>query len=556
MASSREELGRKGYIFFGGYTADEWHNRLRGILGVRAYREMQDNDAIIGASMGLTKNVIRQVKWYGKPPEGRPQAQKWADFLTECLQDLETKWADNMSDILTFLTFGWSYFEKTLKVRTDGLIGWKDIAIRGQESLLRWELDQQTGACLGMWQSAAPTYVPTFIPREKAVHFKLEGNRGNPEGKSLLRNCYRSYYFLKRLQEIEAIGIERDLAGIPIVKLPVKLMDPNAPAEMKAVRAAYDQLVTRIRRNEFEGITFPSATNADGTPSGYELSLLNSGGSRQISCDVPIARYTREIATVFHTQFLLLGSSGSSGSWALSSDQTDMYALSLGALLGIIQDTFNSDAVAELMTLNGVPEEDWPTLAHGDIETREIEKFANAVRGMVADGVLTADKGLEKYVREEFGLPPKDETPEGEEPADVADPEETEAEVEDDASVTELGVGKVRSILPPMEVAHAARRALEVRASKPKHMQGMTPVGLARARDLANRRPVTQETLQRMVAFFARHEADKQGETWREQGPGWQAWHGWGGDSGRQWAERALAGMENVEKYLRGEMGE
>lgn len=100
------------------------------------------------------------------------------------------------------------------------------------------------------------------------------------------------------------------------------------------------------------------------------------------------------------------------------------------------------------------------------------------------------------------------------------------------------------SLVPPVEVARAAREALEVRASKPSHLQGMTPVGLARARDLANRRPVTQETLQRMVSFFARHEVDKQGKTWREQGPGWQAWHGWGGDAGRRWAERALETLE------------
>jgi hypothetical protein len=48
-----------------------------------------------------------------------------------------------------------------------------------------------------------------------------------------------------------------------------------------------------------------------------------------------------------------------------------------------------------------------------------------------------------------------------------------------------------------------------------------------------------------MVSFFARHEIDKKGETWDEKGKGWQAWHGWGGDAGREWANAKLKQIEN-----------
>ena len=64
----------------------------------------------------------------------------------------------------------------------------------------------------------------------------------------------------------------------------------------------------------------------------------------------------------------------------------------------------------------------------------------------------------------------------------------------------------------------------------------MTSVGLARARDLMNRRNLSEDTVRRMKAYFDRHEVDKKGETWSEQGKGWQAWMGWGGDEGRSWA--------------------
>ena len=52
--------------------------------------------------------------------------------------------------------------------------------------------------------------------------------------------------------------------------------------------------------------------------------------------------------------------------------------------------------------------------------------------------------------------------------------------------------------------------------------------------------------MRRMVSFFARHEVDKEGSTWSERGPGWQAWHGWGGDAGARWSRRVLRALENA----------
>ena len=97
---------------------------------------------------------------------------------------------------------------------------------------------------------------------------------------------------------------------------------------------------------------------------------------------------------------------------------------------------------------------------------------------------------------------------------------------------------------PPEGVQAAAARALEVRAKKPASQRGMTPVGIARARDLANGRAVSPETARRMLAFFERHEGNKSGETWDEQGKGWQAWHGWGGDAGFAWARKLVRQMD------------
>jgi capsid protein len=92
------------------------------------------------------------------------------------------------------------------------------------------------------------------------------------------------------------------------------------------------------------------------------------------------------------------------------------------------------------------------------------------------------------------------------------------------------------SYIPTDAMADNARRALEIREKKPMSQRGMTSVGIARARDLINKRPMSEDTVRRMKAFFDRHEIDKQGETWDEQGKGYQAWYGWGGDEGYAWS--------------------
>jgi hypothetical protein len=106
------------------------------------------------------------------------------------------------------------------------------------------------------------------------------------------------------------------------------------------------------------------------------------------------------------------------------------------------------------------------------------------------------------------------------------------------------GQKAAESYVPPASVRAAARRALEVREEAAPSNRGMTPVGLARARDLSNGRPVSVETLRRMKAYFDRHEIDKQGSTWGERGKGWQAWYGWGGDAGRSWANGILRSVD------------
>lgn len=95
------------------------------------------------------------------------------------------------------------------------------------------------------------------------------------------------------------------------------------------------------------------------------------------------------------------------------------------------------------------------------------------------------------------------------------------------------------SMVPTQEMADVAARALEWRE---EYGRGGTEVGVARARDIKNRRELSQDTVNRMISFFARHEVDKEAEGFFEGQDGFPsagriAWDLWSGDRGKAWAE-------------------
>jgi len=97
--------------------------------------------------------------------------------------------------------------------------------------------------------------------------------------------------------------------------------------------------------------------------------------------------------------------------------------------------------------------------------------------------------------------------------------------------------------VPPKAVADAASLGLELRR---EFGRGGTEIGVARARDLSNRRALSADTIKRMRSYFARHAVDAEAKGSESRGfwedsenpsAGWIAWLLWGGDPGRDWAE-------------------
>jgi hypothetical protein len=246
------------------------------------------------------------------------------------------------------------------------------------------------------------------IPIEKSLHFVTKKRKNNPEGKSILRNAYRSWYFKKNIQNIEGIGMERDLAGLPVIWCPPNLLSKDASAEDKAILETLKKIVTSVKRDEQEGIIMPMAYDEQNNKM-FDFSLMSSGGTRQFDTSAIIQRYDRGMATSVLADFILLGHE-KVGSFALASSKTHMFSVAIGAWLDSIADVFNRYAIPRLFKLNSFPVDiELPKIVHGDIETVDLNELGSFIGQMSGAGAaLFPDEELENHLRRQAGLPMSD----------------------------------------------------------------------------------------------------------------------------------------------------
>lgn len=460
-----KEIGRIGQRrYYGGNKAsifmEEFLYELQGLKGVQVYTEMADNDATVGAILFAVEMLMRQAEFHIEPASDSAKDKEAAEFVESCMNDMERTWTDYLSEIMSFIVYGWSYHEIVYKRRggktkspvtnskyNDGLIGWRKLPIRSQDTLFGWNYKDGTDDLVGMTQQPPPDYGQLFIPLEKALHFRTRSRKDNPEGRSILRTAYRTYYIKKGMEELEAFGMQRDLAGFPVLYAPpdLNIWDTDDP-EMANILARAYQIITGMCRDEREGAVLPGGEN------GWRLELLSSGGKRQFDTNVVLERKSREIATCIMADFLMLGHQAV-GSFALADNKTSLFGLAIGTFLDIICEVFNRQGIPRLIDLNGDHFKgisDYPKMVHGDIEERDLIQAATYLEKMTGCGLLTPDEELEAEIRRIAGLPEKKTT-------DI--PQEVQPGENGPKDLESKGVYKVTSILNQYQEGKITRDA-------------------------------------------------------------------------------------------------
>lgn len=393
------ELGQSGLSIWGGFLNEEYLEALKPWdREVRVYLEMRDYP-VVGTLLDSIKMPLLAADITVEAQSDSPEDKAAAEFIEENMESMNRKtWKSHVMDALECLDFGFAFPEIILKKRKDGHLWLEGLEPRGQETLIRWLVepdrpDKATAYVQGNFRSSMP-FPTRVVPLSKSLHFTFRGRKGNPQGRSLLRSLYRPWRFASNIETFEGIGVERDVGGMPVLKLPesMRLDDPvldTVKTYLKGLRM--DKAVYMI------------------LPHGFTLEPY-TGSTRTFNTREIVRDYHKQILMRGFAQFLNLGMERV-GTQSLVKGSHDFFTLSLEAIQELIVEVWNHSLVPYLFTWNPsfgfapddvdrMPKISWEK--PGKIDLVELVASMAQARGMDA---LTITREDEIHIRQAAGLP-------------------------------------------------------------------------------------------------------------------------------------------------------
>lgn len=421
------EVGFTGLRTLNGTILEEQNRVFRYPAFLKTVTEMSTDPTIMSV-LNTYKQMLTRVAWTVKPPPNANSTDtQRANFVQECMDDMEGTWKQFISEVITYLEFGFSIQEKVFRRRltrngskyNDGLVGLRKIAPRGQDTIRHWNFAPDGRELVSVGQSLrnmengyryqididAPNGLLT-IPREKFLLFSADSVKGNPEGKSILKSVYLPYKQLTMLKDQLLLGIAKDLAAVPIVKLPPKLMDPNAaPADVAAYQA-YQTLVNNVAAGTQRGIIMPSAVDPETKAPLFDFELMEAKGQSKFDLPAIIKALQTDILVALSAD-VITSVADTQGSFSINNAQTNLLAIAIEHRLNEIRDVLNGDLLVQLYQLNGWDTSNMPTFEFGDIVDVDTEAFSKFIQRTASVGLVEVDREVLNKIREVMGVSPK-----------------------------------------------------------------------------------------------------------------------------------------------------
>jgi hypothetical protein len=440
----RFKLSESGYLglnVFNGVSNDELKRELNFPNSVNTYKQMSYHGTI-NSALTLFENLISKADWKFKAVEDATQEElNQARIINEMMRDLtDQTWSEFISEATSSNMYGFSVHEKVYRRRLksngskydDGIIGWKKLPIRNQETIEKFIFTEDGNEVKGVKQNlsavsdvynrySSRTNNEVILPRSKIMLFRAGKHKGDPFGKSMLRDAYLAWRFLSVIEEIEANGVAKDLAGLPVLKLPPQYLSSDASPDQKAIRAYYENVMRNLQLNQQSALILPQAHDPDTRQPLFELELLSLNGSKAMDTGKIKEYYKNLILTSLFADVLVLGQSGV-GSNSLGLIKNSLSSNAAESMLKKIRDVINEDLIKQTYELNG-----WNTsrMGHMDfdnLEIEDLESFSKAVQRFASTSVLEVDRAVLNRVRESIGV---DSLPDDEEPQEQYLPEMT-----------------------------------------------------------------------------------------------------------------------------------
>ena len=375
---------------------------------IRVFNKMRRTDAQVAATLKfVTLPILRTPKRLD--PNGAPDevVRMVADDLDLPVIGMDPTTTGRKRDRWTFaqhlplamlsLTFGHMFFEQVYRI-VDGRARIRKLAPRLPSTIAAINVAPD-GGLIGIEQrpwmdpskpNATIKNIP--IPVERLVAYVTDREGANWYGTSILRSAYKHWMLKDRLYRVQAMTIERNGMGVPVV-------EGTQPGATPAQEAQAAQLASAYRAGDGAG---------GHVPYGFRLRLVGVEGT--LPDPLPaIQHHDESIARNVLAQFLMLGQT-QSGSRALGDSFMDAFMLAEQAVMEQVIETANRYIIEDLVDLNFGPDVPAPRIVATEIGAEQ-SVTAEALEGLIRVGGITPDPELENWLRRAYRMPLKSESP-------------------------------------------------------------------------------------------------------------------------------------------------
>lgn len=426
-----KEVGQVGIRINNGVVSDEYVPELKGRRAVDTYKRMRDTETCIEATLSAINLSIKSAIYDVKPSDESSTAYEYAELVKGMLfEDMEHTWNETLDDLVTCMQFGWAVVEAVPKVRQgdnkdpyrnskfdDGLIGVKKLALRRQETIYRWMIDENDNV-IGIEQlkvNGGIVQLPFDNGMLGVLHFKSDENRGNPEGRSILRSSYDKWYKLRTAEAAEIAGVDRGLNGLGVMRVPQEWMAAEAAgdAQAKVMLDNFRVALRDVKANMSGGLMLPSDTYKDGNGSPTDVrmvdfDLVSSKFASSIDARKTVQALQIDIMRSMLADFLVMGT-GQTGNRAARDSATDFFTKATESYLDKIVGVINRKLIPNIWRVNNLPKEYMPCLTYDGLVPVDLAELGQYIKDISGAGMpLFPDDSLEAHLREKGGLPAKD----------------------------------------------------------------------------------------------------------------------------------------------------
>lgn len=418
------EMGNLGLSIFNGVSNDELQRELNFPNSIGTYKTMSLHPTV-NAGLTLFDNIISKATWSFNPPQDATEEEKkQCKIVTSMMHDMEQPWSEFIKDTLSANRFGFSVHEKVFRKRyesngslyNDGLIGWKKLPIRAQESIDKFVFSDDGNDIIGVKQNLSRlnniygrynnrSEPEVVIPRSKFLLFRTGNHRGDPYGKSPLRDAYLAWKFLSAMEDMEATGVAKDLVGLPVLYMPPQYLAADASPEVKAVAEYFRNGLRNLQVGEQSAMIIPQVFDEVSKQPMFKFELMSVDGKKSFDISKIKEYYKNMILTSLIADVLVMGQT-TTGSFALGSIKNSMSGAYAHRLLSEITTVLQNDLIKMTYALNGWDLTRMGTLDFDGLEEMDTEAFSKLVQRVASVGMVEKDREMLNIVRKSIGADP------------------------------------------------------------------------------------------------------------------------------------------------------